>query len=246
MKDIILEKLKIFNDSNFLFEEKSHKYTYLGKDFISVTTYIEKFHEPFNLQYHSLRIAQKRNIPQEWVLSEWQEINDYANYIGHETHLWIENYFSKIWQELPTNLDVIDRINKFNKIYATQLHKLVPIAFEVRIFSKKWKIAGMIDAIFLYRDKLFIVDYKTNKEFTTDENLKYPKRLRYPFNSYYETHLNKYSIQISLYSLILKEYGIDVAGGYLVYIGPNDDAQMYKCVNMQSILEEFLNSERTF
>jgi ATP-dependent exoDNAse (exonuclease V) beta subunit len=247
MKEEILEKLNIFNDSNFIFDEPTHKYTYLGKEYISVTRYIEQFHKPFDQNYHSLRIAQKRGVPQEWVLSEWKELNDYANYIGHETHLWIENYFLQKWQNLPTNLDIIHRINKFNKIYATNMHKLIPIAFEVRVFSKKWKIAGMIDALFLYRNQIFIIDYKTNKEFTTDSNLKYKERLRYPFESYYKTHLNEYSIQISLYALILKEYNINVAGGYLVYIGPgDDDAQIYKCVNLTSVLEEFLNVDRTF
>jgi membrane-associated protease RseP (regulator of RpoE activity) len=39
----------------------------------------------------------------------------------------------------------INRINKFNVIYAKHLHKLEPLKFEVRVFSKKWKIAGMID-----------------------------------------------------------------------------------------------------
>ena len=247
MKEILLEKLKLFNDSSFVFDPIKHKYTHDGEDYISVTTYIEKFHKPFETQYLSLKVAQRRGIPQQWVLNEWKEINDYANLIGSETHNWIENYFRKIWTPLPTNLDIIHRINKFNKIYATKMYKLEPLAFEVRIFSKKWRIAGMLDALFIYRDQLFIIDYKTNKEFITDSNIKYPERLRYPFDSYYKTHLNEYSIQVSLYALILKEWGINVSGGYLVYIGPgDDDAQMFKCENMTSLLEEYLNSERNF
>lgn len=247
MKEILLDKLKVFEDLNFVFDPIKHKYTYDSNEFISVTTYIQQFHKPFDQNHHSLRVAQKRGVPQEWVLNEWKEINDYSNLIGSETHNWIENYFRTIWTPLPTNLDIIHRINKFNKIYATHLYKLEPLAFEVRVFSKKWRIAGMIDALFIYRDQLFIIDYKTNKEFITDNNIKYPERLRYPFDSYYKTHLNEYSIQVSLYALILKEWGINVSGGYLVYIGPgDDDAKMFKCQNMTSLLEEYLNSERNF
>jgi ATP-dependent exoDNAse (exonuclease V) beta subunit len=247
MKEILLDKLKCFQDNKFIFDPIKHKYTYQDNEFISVTTYIQQFHKPFDTHYHSLRIAQRKGIPQEWVLNEWKEINDYANLIGLETHNWIEGYFRQIWTPLPTNQDIIHRINKFNKIYATHLYKLEPLAFEVKVFSKKWRIAGMIDALFIYRGQIFIIDYKTNKEFITDNNIKYPERLRYPFDSYYKTHLNEYSIQISLYALILKEWGINVAGGYLVYIGPDDnDAQMFKCENMTLLLEEYLNSERNF
>ncbi len=243
----ILEKLNIFNDDNFSFDEPSHTYTYLGEEFTSVTRYIQQFHKPFDQNYHSLRVSQRKGVTQQSILDEWKEINDYANYIGSETHLWIENYFLQKWQPLPINLDVIHRINKFNKIYAKQLYKLIPVAFEVRIFSNKFKIAGMIDALFLYKNKLLIVDYKTNKKFTTDENLSYLEKLIYPFESYYKTHLNEYSIQTSLYSLILKEYGIDVASSYLVYISPGDEeAQMFKCLNLTTTLENYLNINKTF
>ena len=55
----------------------------------------------------------------------------------------------------------------------------------------------MIDALFLYRGKIYIIDYKTNKLFTTDDNIKYPEKLLYPFSHLNKTHLNEYSIQDS-------------------------------------------------
>lgn len=242
MKSNILKKLECFNDPEFKFDPVKHRYTYQGDEFISVTRFIQQFHKPFEKEYWSKRKAQEAGVPQEWILDSWQKLNDYANEIGTDTHNWIEDYFNKKWNPLPTNLEVINRINKFNIIYAEHLYKLEPLKFEVRIFSKKWKIAGMIDALFLYRGKIFILDYKTNKKFTTDENTTYPEKLLAPFSEYYKNHLNEYSIQISLYALILKEWGFDVAGGYLVYIGPGDEpARMYKCVDMTNILEEYLN-----
>jgi ATP-dependent exoDNAse (exonuclease V) beta subunit len=242
MKKFLLEKLEEFNDSDFIFDPIKHRYTYLGEEFTSVTRFIQQFHKPFEQQYWSQRKAEEAGVPQEWILNEWKKLNDYANEVGTETHNWIEDYFNKNWRELPTNLDVINRINKFNIIYAKQLHKLEPLKFEVRIFSKKWKIAGMVDALFLYRGRIYIIDYKTNKNFTTDENTRYPEKLLVPFSEFNKNHLNEYSIQISLYALILKEWGFDVAGGYLVYIGPGEEpAKMYKCVNMVDILYNYLN-----
>jgi ATP-dependent exoDNAse (exonuclease V) beta subunit len=246
MIELIRKKFDIFEDINFTFDPKLHKYTYDCETFISVTQYIQQFSKPFDQNYWSKKKAEEEGVTQEEITTRWKKLNDYANEIGTDTHDWIENYFNGVWKQLPTNLDVIHRINKFNKIYATHLYKLEPLKFETRIFSKKWKIAGMIDALFLYRGKIYILDYKTNKKFTTDDSLVYKEYLLPPFQNYYKTHLNEYSIQISLYALILKEYGFEIGGGYLVYIGPgDDDAVLHKCIDFTEILENYLNGDKT-
>jgi hypothetical protein len=242
MIELIRNQLDCFEDIKFEFDPVAHRYTYEGEPFISVTKFIQQFHKPFDQGYWSKKKAEQAGVPQDWILAEWKKLNDYANEVGTDTHQWIEDYFNKIWKPLPTNADVIHRINKFNKIYAKQLYKIEPLKFEVRVFSKKWKIAGMIDALFLYRGKIYIIDYKTNKEFTTDENLKYKESLLPPFNNFYKTHLSEYSIQISMYALILREWGFNVAGGYLIHIGPGDeDAVMHKCIDFTGILKKYLD-----
>jgi ATP-dependent exoDNAse (exonuclease V) beta subunit len=142
-------------------------------------------------------------------------------------------------------LDLLHRITKFQKIHAKQLHKLEPLAFEVRVFSPKWKKAGMIDSLFLYNGKIFILDWKTNKEFRTDSHPKgtYHKLLE-PFDDFYENHLNEYSIQLSMYAAILEEWGFEIGGAYLVHIGPGEeDAQMYKVVDMRNNIKKFFGDQ---
>jgi ATP-dependent exoDNAse (exonuclease V) beta subunit len=242
MKSSILNELECFNDSEFKFDPVKHRYTYLGDEFVSVTRFIQQFHKPFEQEYWSKRKAEEAGVPQDWIINEWKKINDYANEVGTDTHNWIEDYFNGLWKPLPTNLDVINRINKFNIIYANQLNKLEPLKFEVRVFSKKWKIAGMIDSLFLYRGKIYILDWKTNKNFTTDDNLKYKEKLLTPFGDYFKSHLSEYSIQLSLYALILEEWGFEIGGAYLVHIGPGDDpAKLYKVIDMRDNLKMFLD-----
>lgn len=243
MVSIIKEKLECFSDLKFQFDPKQHRYTYEGDTFISVTQFISTFHKVFDEDKWSKKKAEELGVEQQEILLEWKRLNDYSNEIGTYTHQWIEDYFNGIFNPIPTNLDIVNRINKFNLIYAKHLHKLEPVKFETRIFSKKWKIAGTIDALFLFRGKLYIVDWKTNKKFLTDENLVYKEPLLPPFQDFYKHHLNEYSIQISLYALILKEWGFDVAGGYLVHIGPDEqEPKMYTCKDFTGILEKFLNS----
>jgi ATP-dependent exoDNAse (exonuclease V) beta subunit len=229
-----------FNDSKFKFDPIEHKYTYNDRPYISATQFLSNFHEKFDSDYWSKKKAHELGISQEEILASWQEKNDYANNLGTKTHEWIENYFNGLYQPLPTDLDLIHRINKFNLIFAKQLYKLKPLKFELKVFSKKYPIAGTIDSIFVYKNKLYILDWKTNTRFETDETKRF-KKLLYPFNKYWENHLNEYSIQISLYSMILKEWGFNVSAGYLCHIGPDTNvAKLYKTINMEHILEEFL------
>ena len=238
MIEYVLKSLEVYNDPKFVFDPIKHQYTFEGTPFISVTKYISRFHKKFDSDFWSKKKAEERGVDQQEILNEWKELNDRANFIGTSTHNWIENYFNREYQTLPTDLDVIDRINKFNKIFATHLYKLTPIKFEQRVFSKKWKIAGMVDALFLYKDSLLILDYKTNKDFTVDN--KYDEKLLQPFEDQDKCHLTEYSIQLSLYSLILKEAGLNVKACYLVYIGPNEEAQVHKCIDYTDQLEKYL------
>jgi ATP-dependent exoDNAse (exonuclease V) beta subunit len=241
MVSSIVDKLKCFNDSNFKFDPKYHRYTYGGKQYTSVTTFLKNFHKPFEEDYWSKTKAEEAGVPQEWILKEWKDKNVRANEVGHATHEWIENYFKRIPQQLPNDLDIIDRINKFNIIFGKQLYKLTPITFELRIFSKKYPIAGTIDSLFLYKGKLFILDWKTNGRFTHDdhERGRFEKLLN-PFDSYWKNHLNEYSIQVGLYALILEEWGFDIRGAYLVHIGPDSEARVYQAVNLKEELRSYL------
>lgn len=237
----ILKKLETYSDTEFKFDPVKHKYTYLGEHFISVTQFISRFHKEFDTDFWSKKKAEDRGVDQSEVLKEWKQLNDRANEIGTATHNWIENYFNRIYQELPSDLDIIDRINKFNVAYAKHLHKLTPIKFEQRIFSKKWKIAGMIDSLFLYKDSVIIFDWKTNKKFNTDQD-KIFEYLLEPFGDLAKNHFNEYSIQVSLYRLILREIGIDVKNCYLLHIGPNSEAKLYKALDLTQKIEEYLQN----
>ena len=240
MKSIILQQLECFNDPEFKFNPDIHRYTYHGQIFKSVTQFIQQFYKPFDQEYWSKRKAEQRGIEQEEILQEWKELNELGNFIGQSTHNWIENYFNQVYQPIPNNLDIVDRINKFNRIFATHLHKLEPVKFEVRIFSKKWNIAGTIDSIFLYHGKIFILDWKTNKH--DFDNQKAFDKMLPPFEEYWKNHINEYSIQISLYALILEEWGFNVGGGYMVHIGPHQEANIYKAIDMREKLTNFLNA----
>jgi ATP-dependent exoDNAse (exonuclease V) beta subunit len=239
-----LDRLKVFEqDTNFKFDPGLHRYTYNGKPYTSVTTFLNNFHKPFEENKWLKIKSEERGITEEELKKEWKEKNVRSNVIGTGMHNWIEDYFNQKWNPLPTDIDIIERINKFNYMWVKHLHKLTPLKFEQRVFSKKYPLAGTIDSLFLYKDNLIIFDWKSNKEFTDDDHPKgrYEKLLD-PLGDYWKNHHNEYSIQVSMYSEILEEWGFDVKMCYLLHIGPNTEPRIYRAHNLRPILKPWLEN----
>ena len=104
----------------------------------------------------------------------------------------------------------------------------------------------MIDSLFIYKGKIFILDWKTNKQFTHDEHDRGTyERLLEPFDEFWKNHHNEYSIQLSFYALILEEWGFEVGGAYLVHIGPGEEeANLYKVKDVRHTLKVFLQNNQ--
>jgi ATP-dependent exoDNAse (exonuclease V) beta subunit len=237
MIDKVIEGLSRFDsDVNFTFDKEIRRYTYNNKPLLSVSNFIKSLHKEFDSDYWSKVKAEQLGITQEEILAQWDAKAKRSTEIGNFVHKWIENYYNKIWTELPVDLEIIDRINSFNQVFGKHLHKLTPICFEKRVFSEKYGIVGIIDSIFLYKDKPIIVDFKTNATISTENRF---QKMFAPFDSYDDCNFIHYSIQVSLYSLILKELGIDIICGYLLHIS-EEGANLIKCLDLSSVIEEFI------
>ena len=240
------EKLTYFKDSNFKFDEATHTYTYVDNREVvvydSVTHFLSQFKKPFNSDYIAYCVAKKRETTKAIVLNEWKEISDTALVLGTNVHKWIEDFYNKKNPQMPLHEEEKKRVEKFLSIYEEKLHKLTPIHQELRIFSKKWKLAGTIDCLFNLTEYNFVGDWKTNKKFTTDSDIDGRRqKLLWPFDDMWDNSLNSYSIQTSLYRLILQEeadYKTD--GAFLCWIGPHEKPKIYKSVDVRERLYNFL------
>jgi hypothetical protein len=254
VKKTISERLAAFQDPNFSFEEEKHIYKYGDDIYESVTSYIKKFKVPFDRDYWSKRKASERGIDVSVVLNEWQEKSDNATDLGTRVHKWIEDFWSGNSEEAfePEDDLFMERVEKFKELYNQRLKKLIPLSSELRIFCKKWKLAGTVDQPFLMWDEklnkvLFLIgDWKTNREFRSDDHPKGKfKKLLHPFYDYWEHHLNEYSIQVSLYRLMLEEeIGLETHGGFLVHIGPEGPAKIYPIKDLRAPLRKYIKNNR--
>lgn len=250
----IEEKFKIFQDKSFFFDEKSHTYTYDGTKFDSVTTFIKRFKLPFDRSYWSQKKADELGVDVESILEEWQQKANISTRLGTRVHKYIEDFWSNKNPEKPEEgTEERIRVEKFLEIYEKRLKVLVPLKSELKIFSKKWRLAGTIDQSFLLWEEskqkpIFIIgDWKTNGDFRHDDHPKgkYKKLLR-PFAHLWENHHNEYSIQISLYRLMLEEeIGIETDSGFLCHIGPDDAPKIYPAKDLRIPLKAYLDENRS-
>ena len=248
------DKLKYFIDPNFKFDEASHTYTYLDENtrkpiqvFSSVTGFLNQFKEKFNSDFWANKKAKDAGTTKAAILQEWKNTSDIALDLGTAVHKWIEDFYNGLNPEEPTHPEILSRVNKFKELYDTRLNKLTPVHQEFRLFSRKWGLAGTTDAIFKLDGKYYVGDWKTNKKFTTDADPKGKyKKLLWPFEDLWENSLNTYSIQLSLYRLIMQEEsGFQTAGAFLVWIGPDSKPQLHKTVDLRDRLYQFLQKNNT-
>jgi len=249
-----LYKLDFFRDPNFRFNEEAHTYHYYNPEtgkpvqkFMSVTQFLSQFKKPFDSEIIANAVAKSRTRKGEpttkaQVLQEWKDISDIALLLGTNVHKWIEDYYNGDNPEMPEAVNEKERVEKFLAIYEERLHKLTAVAQEFRVFSRKWGIAGTLDILFWLEPFFYVGDWKTNKKFTTDKDPEGRKqKMLPPFQDMWDNSLNAYSIQLSLYRLILKEEAdFDTEGGFLVWIGPNGKPKLFKIVDLRDRLYEFL------
>lgn len=232
---------KLVEDSDFLFDEENHVYTHNGTQLESVSTFAKNFYKPFNSAAISAAISKRTGVPREEILSEWR----YAGTFGSECHFHIENYIrDKIMFESLTGWsdeNVFERLTRWEKTYKELIEPFYEVvSLELRLFNKKLGLAGTIDALFRKDGKYYIFDWKTNKRMDTDEDRCYSMMLD-PFTDQKDNHLNKYSIQLCLYAILLEEYGVEVGGMYICHVGPEGPGRVIECKDYRSKLRFYVN-----
>lgn len=241
-KEEILKKLEFFNDDKFTFDAETHTYRYDGKLVYGTTSYLEKFIKPFDSNYWSKKKADELGITQDEMLSRWDATRDRSCDLGHMVHDYIENFYEKNSTKLPDDVEAHDRIEKFHKIYESRLKPLESIGSEIKVFSKKWNIAGTIDKIYLYENSIILGDWKTNKKIKTDKDFAFDYLLP-PFNKYKANEINKYSLQLSIYALMLEEADIIIDYFFICHIPIKGEAKIYKLKDFRTELRAYFNSD---
>ena len=111
----------------------------------------------------------------------------------------------------------------------------------------KEQICGTFDMLYYYdgggnpeKAGFIIMDYKTNQRLLNENNQKYGKMLLEPFQDFVEQDMSLYTIQLSLYALMLEDIGLKVLDRKLIWLKPDGNFEKYSVPDVSERLRECL------
>ena len=111
----------------------------------------------------------------------------------------------------------------------------------------KEQICGTFDMLYWYDGNgnpdsagFVIFDYKTNSRLIEEYNRQHRVMLLPPFDKFYQEPLGEYTIQLSLYSLMLEDIGLKVIDRKLVWLKDDGTYEMIPVTNITELLRETL------
>lgn len=204
--------------------------------------------EPFNEQLQAIRYAEKKGETPEYWIQLWRQNSFRATRLGTKTHAYAESLgylrarmperiCSSIKPQYMPEYNFLAPIHpkeeaalKFMNDLPSSMHLVLN---EAMVYSGKnaceernlkEQLAGTFDMLY-YNDGtngkpagFIILDYKTNANLANESNRRYGRMLLPPFNDMTEEDYSLYSIQLSLYALMLEDIGIPIMARCIVWL----------------------------
>lgn len=227
------------------YNAKAHTYQYGDQMLMPVTSVVKRLTPEFDSDSVLASKMVETGRSKSDIQAEWDAKRDYGLDRGTRVHSYIENVLDGIDQRvLMTINDPLHEMNQFDMAWTKLQSNLSAV-----LYKKEWTlgdaelgIAGRTDAVLDImvegQNQRCLFDWKTGKFMTR----KYARETMLPpFDDLPHCEEVKYSIQLSLYRLLiernLKESYQD---GYLLHLPDNKEYQLHKVIDLRSRLEAWL------
>lgn len=184
------------------FKKDTHEYfNEKGKEYISVTSLVKMFTPTFDSDQSIVkRCAQREGISIKEMQARWEDIGKKAAKEGTAFHASAEHYIKTGEIKKDENQDLIIELSKIpftGKLLSEQI-----------VSSDKYQLAGTTDIQEIFpKNKLAIWDFKLVKRKPSGYE-PYGNKMLPPIDHLYAASLVKFSLQLSLYGVILEESGL--------------------------------------
>lgn len=227
------------------FDPEYHTYHLAGRRLANVSSLISRLKKPFDAEYWAAKKAQERGVTADVIRREWDESKRASLEKGTRLHKHIELALKGEKQADPF-LKLNGRIpemDAFDQMWA-DLEPMVHVrAAEWVIGDAELGIAGTADAVLFNRglSTFHVWDWKTGKKFETGNRF---QRLLPPFDDLDECELTTYSLQASLYRLILeRNTDLVMSDGYVVYFSPEGRYMVHRALDLRERLLAWLEED---
>ena len=249
--------LKVFDVVQF--QTKGYLHFFGDRQLTGVTSYVNQYKLPFDKDSVSKNKAAQlteelgRTITQTEVLAGWNKKAQNGRALGKAVHAEIASVLSEAagFQSMSPQLGMFDlESTEWPQVVAWRNWwrekgetKLYPVAVEQSIFDPDFNIAGTFDSLFSFTsrpDMYALIDWKTGNFNTVpynDDDTMLP-----PYDDLPNCELTFYSLQLSLYNIILKRMAeIDVHKTYIGHI-TEKRVDMHEVVDYRErLLKELLS-----
>jgi len=232
------------NFEEIIFDQKYHSYTYHVKKLTSVTKLANSLKPPFDRGGRAVKTAMERGVDVATILAEWDAAGEAGRAKGVKVH---ELIAAKLRNELPPADDPFLSLNErlpemdgFEKLWDWLAGMTTLQQVEWVVGDGELGVAGTVDALLLGKqsNEVHVWDWKTGKEFKSTNSF---QNLLYPFDDLPDCDLSSYSLQISLYRLIIERNTDFVIGDcYIAHLDPTGSWQIYKALDLRERVESWL------
>lgn len=234
--------------SKIQFNADKHSYFYDGKELTGVTKYLKRFQKPFDQWANAQRVAQRESRTVSSVLAEWEAKGEKSRVLGTAVHQHIQDILKGNHNGQTSFDNFLDlntkapEINAFDALWG-QLQPKVSYCrehVEFVVGDAELGIAGTVDTmLFSPETGLYhIWDWKTGKfDLTNQWGTLLP-----PFDYLDDAKFNLYSLQTSLYRLIIeRNTGLKLGDSYLVHLSdPSTGYKIHRAVDLRERLLDCL------
>ena len=209
------------------FTPEKHEYKSLGEDidWIGVTTFISHFKEPFNAELQAKKSSKNKRskwygIPPEEILTIWRNEADRSSTLGNWYHDQRESDIIefKTLNRFGVDIPIIKPLYKDGIKHAPDQKLKDGVYPEHLVYLKSAGICGQSDRVEVVKKKVYISDYKSNKEiklegYTNWEGI--TSKMADPISHLDECHIVQYGLQLSLYLYIILKHNPQLSPGKL-------------------------------
>lgn len=238
--------------SDVVVDSANHGYRIGDQNLVSVTTILKSITPEFDKDGVSLKMAERTGVTQAEILRQWEEKGARSRDKGTRLHQYIEDVMGdRIDPILQRVNDRIPEMSAFDqawtKLRAELDAKMIDQEFVVA--DQEFGVAGRVDNFMSIKPpksktrRCCVFDWKSGK-LDTDNRF---ERLLFPFDGYDNCKLNLYSIQLSMYRLILERNpgqiqpeGEELSDGYILHLRDDGTYQLHRAKDFREEIWRWL------